>query len=246
MNPQQASLLTVVVVIPAVMYVLYRTIVPYEPVMRDLKVGGALMFPLLAGVGVGFAHIVFDPPLLLTFWGLLLFLFLYPLIETLAVLTIFNRQGTLTQPAAPVYFGLGGAGLAMGLASAESYRTFATLGDEPVDIWLILLMLVMSTSFVLFHCSKGVFLGTYVAEGRRRRGVLMATLLEGPLGLLYFAARVGDDQGFVLAGMLVFSLFVYLWAWHRYFPEQMSDELARALKKERRRAKLRRARRGGT
>jgi len=242
--PQEAAFLTSVVVIPAVMYVLYRTIVPFEPVMRDFEVGAALMFPLLAGAAIGFVHILIDPPLLATVWGLVAYLFLYPVIASYAVLILFNRRRTLEQPAAPIYFAVGGAGLAMGLAAAESYRSFASLGDAPADLGFILVMLVQSTAFVMFHCSKGLYLGTHVAQGRRSRGVVMASLLEGPLGLLYFTARLGDDRGAAALLLLLYSLFVYLWVWRRFFPEQMPEEMAKALKRERRRARLKRARGG--
>jgi hypothetical protein len=172
------------------------------------------------------------------------YLFLYPVIATYVVLILFNRRRTLKQPAAPIYFAVGGAGLAMGLAAAESYRSFAALGEGSASLALILQMLVLSTAFVMFHCSKALYLGTFVVEGRRRRGIVMSALLEGPLGLLYFAHRVGEDDSAVIATMLLFALFVYLWAWRRFFPAQMPEELAKAMRKQRRRAKMRRVRSG--
>jgi hypothetical protein len=244
MLPQQASFLTSLVVIPSVIYVLYRTVVPYEPVMRNLEIGSALMFPLLAGTVVGFAHIVVDPPLFYTFWGVLVFLLIYPFIETLAVLTIFNRRHTMKDPAAPVYFAIGGAGLAMGMAAAESYRSFAALGEGSAEPGLIVLLFVLSTSFVIFHCAKAAYLGTYAATGRHRRGVVRATLLELPLGLLYFAERIGEDDTLVIVAMLLYSVFIYMWVWRTFFPAQMPEALSKALRKERRRARTRRERRG--
>lgn len=244
MLPQQASFLTSIVVIPSVLYVLYRTVVPYEPVMRNLEIGSALMFPLLAGTGVGFAHIVIDPPLFFTFWGVVVFLFIYPFLETLAVLTLFNRRHTMKDPAAPIYYAIGGAGLAMGMAAAESYRSFAALGEASAEPPLIVLLFLLSTSFVIFHCAKAAYLGTYAAQGKHRRGVVRATLLEVPLGLLYFAERIGEDDAAVIAAMVLYSVFVYLWVWRTFFPAQMPEALSKALRKQRRRERARRERRG--
>lgn len=245
MQPQEASFITTLVVIPAVMYVLYRTVVPFEPVMRDLRIGSSLLFPLVAGAMLGFVHIMVDPPLLFSFWGFVAFLVIYPVINTYVVLVLFNRRSTMQHAAAPIYFAIGGAGVAMGLASAESFRTLSALGEGSADAPLILELLLFSTAFVLFHCSKAAYLGTYVVQGMRRRGVLMATLMEGPLGFLFFARQVGQDDLAVTATILLFALLVYLWTWRRFFPAQMPDDLAKALRKERRRARRRRERAGG-
>lgn len=244
MLPQEASLITTLVVIPSVMYVLYRTIVPFEPVMRDLRIGASLMFPLIGGAGVGFAHIMIDPPLLPYIWGLLAFIIIYPVIDTYVVLVIFNRRATLDHPAAPIYFGIGGAGLAMGLAAAESFRSLSALGDASADGWLILELFLFSTAFVLFHCSKAAYLGTHVVEGMRRRGVLRSTAMEGLFGFLFFTRQVGEDDLAVTLLMLLYAGYVYLWTWKRFFPSQMPEDLAKALRKERKRARRRRERGG--
>jgi len=61
--PNQASFLAFALVMPTFLYVLYRSIAPYELIMRDFKLAGSILWPLLLGSFVGGAHLVLDADL---------------------------------------------------------------------------------------------------------------------------------------------------------------------------------------
>lgn len=235
---QLAFLLAALVVLPATMYLLYRSIVPYEPVMPDFRLAAALFYPGIFGFALAIVHIGLDPGLVGGGFGSLAYLGLYPAIESYALVVVFNRTMFLKQPEAPVYFGVGGGALAGAFAFVETTRVFLAPGREATDAVLILAMLGLATALVLFHSSKGLLLGTYVAEGARTRGLLLSIALELPFGALLLTSRfLGADYGPVLALMIAYAVVCYFAVWNRFFPKRMPDAMRQSLEKERKRVR---------
>ena len=234
-----AFTLSFAMVIPAVFYILYRSILPYEPVMRDLKLAGALMFPFLLGAALGVFHILADVGFIETGYAGLAFLLVYPLVASLMVVVVFNRRFFMKQAVAPVYFGIGGAGLAMGLGGSEVFRALAAPASQPSDAALMLSMFVLATSFILVHTSKGLFLGVHYASSRRARGLFLASAMEAPLGLLYLIGLLNVERTLTLALMLLYGVGLHYWTWQVFFPSNMSQDLAKDLTRERRRIRRR-------
>ncbi len=237
MLPGQAFLFAGFVCIPPIMYLLYRSIVPYEDAMHDPKLGGALFYPAILGFAVGLAHLTLDVELILGGFGVLAFMGLYPAIETYSIVVVFNRDFFARQPASPIYFGIGGGALALGLAFVETFRSMADVSFAATDAGGLIAMLGLATAFVLLHTSKGLLVGTFFAEGSRRRGVVLASLLQVPFGAFAFTYRLGVGQLEMVGGMLVYAALVYLWVWHVFFPRRMPQELATEILKVRRKAR---------
>jgi len=237
--PSQAFLLAGFVCVPPIMYLLYRSIVPYEDAMHDPKLGGALFYPAILGFAIGLAHLMLDVDLILGGFGVVAFLGLYPAIETYAIVVVFNRDFFARQPASPLYFGIGGGALALGLAFLETFRSMADPAFAPTDAPRILTMLALASAFVLLHTSKGLLVGTYFAGGGRARGLAAATLLQVPFGALAFTYRIGVAPGEMVGAMAVYGAVVYVAVWHVFFPKRMPQELAAEIERGRRKARRR-------
>ena len=226
--------------IPAVLYLIYRSIAPYEDGMKDPKLGGALFYPSIFGFALGIAHLLMDFNLVFGGFGVLAFMLLYPVIETYAVVVIFNRTFFLKQPGAALYFGIGGGALAFGLAFVEIFRTAlidraAQLGE----LGLIGTMVAVATAYVLLHSAKGLLLGTYFTEGSRVRGVIVAAGLQIPFGALQLTFWLGISQAEMASAMLVYGALFYFLVWHVFFPKHLPDELEAEIKRVQKRARRR-------
>ena len=213
---------------------------PYEPAMPEHKFAGSMFYPGIAGFALGVVHASIDAGLLDTGYGGLTFLLLYPLIETYAVIVIFNRSFFYKQAATPIYFAVGGGTLAFGLAFMDIFRALGAPGQPVGEVWFLVAMVALATAYVLFHASKGLLLGTYFAAGSRRRGVIVALVLEVPFGALLLAGRFpGIDPGPIIAMLFVYAAAFYYLTWHVFFIRRMPEDLKRALDKERKRARRR-------
>lgn len=233
---QLAFLLAGLVVIPATLYLLYRSIVPYEPVIPDPNLAGSLLYPGVLGFVLGLVHAGLDPDLLARGFGGLAFLLLYPAIETYALVVVFNRSLFYKQPATPLFFAIGGASLAGALVFVETARAFLQPSRDAADIVFAASMLGLASSFVFFHSSKGLLLGTFFAEGARTRGILLSIAIEVPFAALLLTSRfVGADYGPVLVLMILYSAAAYYFVWHLFFPKRMPDGMRKSLEKERKR-----------
>lgn len=237
MLPNQAFLFAGFVCIPPIMYLLYRSIVPYEEAMHDPKLGGALFYPAILGFAIGLAHLLLDVDLIRGGFGVLAFMGLYPAIETYAIVVVFNRDFFARQPASPIYFAIGGGALALGLAFVETFRSMVDPAFSASDVGGLVAMLVLASAFVLLHTSKGLLVGTYFVEGARGRGVALASLLQVPFGALAFTYRLGVGPFEMVGAMLVYAALVYLWVWHVFFPRRMPQELAIEIEKVRKRVR---------
>jgi hypothetical protein len=206
--------------------------------MPEHKFAGSMFYPGIAGFGLGVAHAGLDAGLVGGGSGGLAFLLLYPLIETYIVIVIFNRSFFYKQAATPIYFAIGGGTLAFGLAFMDIFRALGAPGQPVGEGWFILAMLALATAYVLFHASKGLVLGTYFQAGSRKRGVLVAFVLEAPFGALLLAGRFpGIDPGPIIALLLVYAGLFYYLTWHVFFVRRMPEDLKRALDKARKRAR---------
>jgi hypothetical protein len=236
--PNQAFLLAALVTVPAVMYVLYSSIAPYEAALRDMKLAAAMMWPGVLGFAIGVAHLGLDPGLVEAGAAVVAFLLLYPLVDTFAVVVVFNRSFFYKQPALPMYFAVGGASLSTGIGFVESFRTFSAPGVEVLDLARILAMLGLVTALVAFHSSRALLLGTQFAEGVRARALVVAVALEAPVGLLVLAGLLNVAAYESLALLVVYAVMVYYYAWHVHFPRHIPETMRRSLDRERK--KLRR------
>ncbi len=229
-----ASVLAGLLCAPPILYILYRAIVPYERAMPDFRLAGSLFFPAIAGFVLGITHISIDTDLIYSGYGGIAFLLLYPAIETYAIVVIFNRNFFYKQPGTPIYFAVGGAGLALGLSFVEAVQALAA--REPADLPFTLGILVFATAFVLFHSSKGLLLGTYFVEGTRLRGVLVSIAVEVPFAALYVTGKFfGPDYAQIFLLMLAYAALFYYMTWMRFFPRRMPEPLRKALDQERKR-----------
>lgn len=245
MEPRFASFMAALVCVPAFFYLVYRAIAPYESVMPGRRLGGSMLYPAIAGFILGIVHGTMDLDLLNGGFGALSFLLLYPLIETYVVIVIFNRTFFFKQPATAVYFGLGSGAMAIGLAFVDVYRSLLAPAIPGTEIWILLAMVGLATSYVLFHAAKGLLLGTYYSVGSRRRGVLLCLLYEVPFGALLLTARFGADPAEIVPLLMAYALLFYYFTWNSFFPRRMPEELRRALEKESKRARrVRRAQEG--
>lgn len=238
MDPRLASFLAAVACIPAFFYLTYRSLAPYEATMPGHRIGGSMFYPGIAGFALGIVHATMDPSLIGAGYGGLSYLVLYPLIETYMLIVIFNRTFFFKQPATPVYFGMGGGALALGMAFVEVYRSLLVPSPAYGDFGLFLVLAVLATAFVLFHASKGLILGTYYAVGSRRRGVLVTMLLEAPFGALLLTAHFPQvDAGPLVALLVIYAAVLYYFTWHLFFQKRMPEELRQAITQERKRAR---------
>jgi hypothetical protein len=237
--PNQAFLLAALVTVPAVMYVLYVSIAPYEAALRDMKLAAAMMWPGVLGFAIGVAHLGLDPGLVESGTDVLAFLLIYPLVDTFAVVVVFNRPFFYKQASLPVYFAVGGASLSTGIAFVESFRTFAAPGVELLDAVRLAAMLGLATALVAFHSARALFLGTQFAEGVRTKALVVAVAMEAPVGLLVLAGLLNVAAYESLALLLAYSGVVYYLVWHVHFPKHLPEEMRRALDRERKKVRRR-------
>jgi hypothetical protein len=233
--PNQASFLAFALVVPIFLFVLYRSVAPYELVLKDLKLAGAILWPLLLGSFVGGAHLTLDSGLVAIDAAPLAFIVLYPVIETFIVFAVFNRRFFLKQASSPMYFAIGGAALALPLGYMEGVRTLSFPSTQWNDAGALGTVLALDVAFVFFHASKGLFLGSFVALNQRVKGAAFATALEAPFGLLYLAGLLGIARYEALGLMVAYAIVVYVIVWHRFFrramPPKMRDAMARSRKR---------------
>jgi hypothetical protein len=233
--PNQAFLIAAFVVVPSVMYVLYRSIAPYEPALRDMKLAGAMMWPGIAGFGIGVAHLVLDPSLVVGVAGPLAFMAVYPIVDTYVLVVIFNRAFFYKQPALAMYFAVGGAAMSVGLAFVESFRALVDPAVAVTDGGRIVMMLLLATAFVAFHSAKGLYIGTRFAEGARKKTLAVATAVEAPVGLLVLAGLLNVLTYEALGMLVVYAFAVYYYVWHVDFPSRVPESMRRTLARERKR-----------
>ncbi len=218
------------------MYLLYRSIVPYEKAMPDFRLRGALFFPAMLGFALGVAHIGLDGDLISRGYGGLAYLLLYPAIATYGLIVVFNRALFVKKVGTAVYFGVGGGALALGLAFVDVYRSLSSPARALSDFVFLAEMLFLASAIVLFHSSKGLLLGTYFAEGRKLRGVAVSLAVEVPFGAFYLTGQIpGVDPAPIVAFLFLYGAAMYYLCWHVFFVRKMPGELRRALDQERKR-----------
>ncbi len=155
-------------------------------------------------------------------YNLLLFSFLFSLIEQLAKFVVLNMRA-LYDDGVPIY------GASLGLGFSSLFSSFFIMSDIEINFESIFLVILIFSA-ILINCSTGIFLGIGIKRAEKLKYFFIAIFVGIVMWILLILSGLGYESLIISSLLfLFFSLSVFLFLIMKHLPLNMLSR--RELKK---------------